>query len=60
VVSYTPLMEMRLTAQEGARFVGAAKRGIACAEPGGFVEHDEVLVRIDRLLHLDASPLDDK
>jgi predicted transcriptional regulator len=34
-----------------AQFVAAVKRGIASAERGDFVEHDEVLARIGRLLH---------
>jgi predicted transcriptional regulator len=34
-----------------AQFVAAVKRGIASAERGDFVEHDEVLARIERLLH---------
>jgi len=32
-----------------ARFIEAVKRGMATAERGEFVEHDEVLARIDRL-----------
>jgi predicted transcriptional regulator len=36
--------------KQEARFVEAVKRGIASAERGDFVEHDEVLARIDRLL----------
>ena len=31
-------------------FVAAVKRGIASAERGDFVEHEEVLARIKRLL----------
>lgn len=34
-----------------ARFVEAVKRGIASAERGDFIEHEEVLARIERLLH---------
>jgi predicted transcriptional regulator len=34
-----------------AQFVAAVKRGIASAERGDFVEHDEVLARIERILH---------
>jgi|HubBroStandDraft_6_1064221.scaffolds.fasta_scaffold2448831_1 predicted transcriptional regulator len=34
-----------------AQFVAAVKRGMASAERGDFVEHDEVLARIERLLH---------
>lgn len=34
-----------------AQFIAAVKRGIASAERGDFVEHDEVLARIERLLH---------
>jgi predicted transcriptional regulator len=33
-----------------ACFVEAVKRGIASADRGDFVEHDEVLARIERLL----------
>jgi predicted transcriptional regulator len=33
-----------------AQFVAAVKRGIASAERGDFVEHDEVLARIERIL----------
>jgi predicted transcriptional regulator len=33
-----------------ARFVEAVKRGIASAERGDLIEHDEVLARIDRLV----------
>lgn len=32
-----------------ARFIEAVKRGMASAERGEFVEHDEVLARIERL-----------
>jgi predicted transcriptional regulator len=34
-----------------AQFVAAVKRGMASAERGDFVEHDEVLARIERILH---------
>jgi predicted transcriptional regulator len=33
-----------------ARFVSAVKRGIAQADRGEFIEHDEVRARIDRLI----------
>ena len=33
-----------------ARFVEAVKRGIASADRGDFVEHDEVFTRVERLL----------
>jgi predicted transcriptional regulator len=33
-----------------ARFVEAVKRGIASADRGDLIEHDEVLARIDRLV----------
>jgi predicted transcriptional regulator len=33
-----------------ARFVDAVKRGIASADRGDLIEHDEVLARIDQLL----------
>lgn len=36
--------------RQEARFVEAVKRGIAAAERGDFVEHDQVLARIDRLM----------
>jgi predicted transcriptional regulator len=32
-----------------ARFIEAVKRGVATTERGEFVEHDEVLARIERL-----------
>jgi predicted transcriptional regulator len=32
-----------------ARFLGALDRGIASADRGDFLEHEEVLKRIDRL-----------
>ena len=41
---------LALYLKQEARFVEAVKRGIASAERGDFVEHDEVLARIDRLL----------
>jgi predicted transcriptional regulator len=41
---------LSLYLRQEARFVEAVKRGIAFAERGDFVEHDEVLARIDRLL----------
>ena len=34
-----------------AQFVAAVERGVASAERGDFVEHDEVLARIERILH---------
>ena len=34
-----------------AQFVAAVKRGIGSAERGDFVEHDEVMARIERILH---------
>jgi predicted transcriptional regulator len=34
-----------------ARFIAGVQRGIEQAERGEFVEHKEVLHRIDRLLH---------
>jgi len=33
-----------------ARFVEAVKRGIASADRGNLIEHDEVLARVNRLL----------
>jgi len=36
-----------------ARFVEAVKRGIATADRGDLIEHDEVLARINRLLASD-------
>jgi predicted transcriptional regulator len=33
-----------------ARFVEAVKRGIASADRGDLIEHDEVLARINRLV----------
>jgi len=33
-----------------ARFIEAVKRGIASADRGDFVEHDEVVARVERLL----------
>jgi predicted transcriptional regulator len=41
---------LALYLEQEARFVEAVKRGIASAGRGDFVEHDEVLARIDRLL----------
>ena len=35
--------------QHEARFVEAVRRGLASADRGNFVEHEEVLARIDRL-----------
>jgi len=32
-----------------ARFVDAVKRGIASADAGNLIEHDEVMARVDRL-----------
>jgi hypothetical protein len=50
VVSYTAPVELQLTPEEEARLVEAVKRRIAPAWRGNFVEHDQALARIDRLL----------
>ena len=34
-----------------ARFVEAVKRGIASADRGDLIEHDEILARINRLVN---------
>lgn len=40
---------LALYLKQEARFVEGVKKGIASASRGDFVEHDEVLARIDRL-----------
>jgi predicted transcriptional regulator len=35
--------------QHEARFVDAVRRGLKSADRGDFVEHEEVLARVDRL-----------
>lgn len=41
-----------------ALFTAAVKSGIEQADRGEFVEHDEVMQRIDRLFRPSAHPLD--
>jgi predicted transcriptional regulator len=50
-VPLTPEQEAGLEAiKREARFVAAVKGGIASAERGDFVEHEEVMARIERIL----------
>jgi predicted transcriptional regulator len=50
-VPLTPEQEAELEAiKREARFVAAVKGGIASAERGDFVEHEEVMARIERIL----------
>jgi len=50
-VPLTPEQEAGLEAiKREARFVAAVKGGIASAERGDFVEHEEAMARIERIL----------
>ena len=41
----------RMLEKNQARFIAGVQRGIEQADRGEFVEHKDVLSRIDRLLH---------